>query len=75
MAYFTNPLVVYSFLKHYKMWTKSKGQALVVNIRNFTKDLPSRTGSEIDTMNIVHLLKELGYKVEQRHDLTAKVRF
>ena len=57
------------------MWGKAqKGRALVVNISDFKDNKLVRSPrSEIDTINIVHLLKQLRYEVTERHDLTAQV--
>ena len=57
------------------MWGKAqKGQALVINISDFKDNKLVRSPrSEIDTINIVYLLKQLRYEVTERHDLTAQV--
>ena len=57
------------------MWGKAKkGQALVINISDFKDNKLVRSPrSDIDTINIVYLLKQLRYEVTERHDLTAQV--
>lgn len=62
----------FSQLQTYKMRSKPRGHALIINI-NKTLNQTDRIGSEVDERKLNKLFKDLGYKVVSRSNLNLKV--
>ncbi|XP_064642498.1 cell death protein 3-like isoform X2 [Lineus longissimus] len=58
-------------IPHYRMSSHPRGYALLINNRKFGY-MSERVGTEIDGTNLENLLKQLGYQVEQKRELTAQ---
>ncbi|XP_022088795.1 uncharacterized protein LOC110978261 isoform X2 [Acanthaster planci] len=63
---------VFDTRKTYKLWSKCKGLAFILNNRNFPQSHLQRKGSEIDVENVKHLFTELGYEIISYDDLTGQ---
>lgn len=72
------PFLPWSFFSDvYKMDFPNRGRAIIVNNKNFSRELQkngygTRIGTDIDATKIGHRLELLGFTVDRYHDLTCK---
>jgi len=61
-------------LTAYKMTSRSRGMALVIDVNEFHDKtvFPGRRGSEVDRRNIVKLLEQLTFKVKVSENVSAR---
>ena len=57
------------------MDTDPRGLALIINNRDFDCDLGNRDGTDADCESLRGLFLNLGFGVDVRHNLTARVSF
>ena len=50
--------------------SKLKGRAVIINIKSFTGDQERRQGSDVDALNMLGALENLGFSVEVYENLT-----
>ncbi|XP_070560676.1 caspase-3-like [Ptychodera flava] len=56
----------------YRMKSKPRGLAFILNNKVFTNGMKRREGSDIDCKNLQHVFKELGFENHVKNDLTGK---
>ena len=56
----------------YKMSSKPRGMALIINNRNFTCGMKERVGTDKDAENLFHLFNWLGMATIRKDNLTGK---
>ncbi|XP_077998437.1 caspase-3-like [Glandiceps talaboti] len=56
----------------YKMKSKPRGLAFILNNKVFTNGMKRREGSDIDCKNLQHVFKQLGFENHVKNDLTGK---
>ncbi|XP_077866408.1 caspase-2-like [Saccoglossus kowalevskii] len=56
----------------YRMKSKPRGLAFILNNKTFTNGMKKREGSDIDCRNLHHVFKQLGFEVHIKDDLIGK---